>query len=288
VKLAQYEARTSPALTVLAVVFLLLYGIQVTIPGLPAWVIAVAGTLESTIWVLFAADLAIRVYLAERKLQWLARHPIDVLTVAMPMLRPLRILRVFTAGHSLLTRRGGLGQSGLAILVSAAVLVLVGALAVLDAERDAPGAIIVTFGDALWWSVTTVTTVGYGDLYPVSAQGRLVATMLMIVGISVIGVVTATVAAWFVDLAERGRKENAARQAAESTTEEDQRASQDDAASFETPSGLSDSDYGALLAMLHRAGVLTDDETRRAVLRISNLAESTPGIGHDAAISQDR
>jgi voltage-gated potassium channel len=73
-----------------------------------------------------------------------------------------------------------------------------GALAVLDAEQDASGANITTFGDALWWSTTTVTTVGYGDLYPVTTTGRLVAVALMLVGIACIGAITAGVAAWLV------------------------------------------------------------------------------------------
>lgn len=78
----------------------------------------------------------------------------------------------------------------------------IAALAMLDAERDADGATIHTFGDALWWGATTVTTVGYGDRYPVTTTGRIVATALMVVGISLVGVVTATIAAWFVSLTQ--------------------------------------------------------------------------------------
>jgi voltage-gated potassium channel len=73
-----------------------------------------------------------------------------------------------------------------------------GAVAVLDAEQDAAGANITTFGDALWWSATTVTTVGYGDHFPVTTTGRFVAVALMVVGIACIGAITAGVAAWLV------------------------------------------------------------------------------------------
>jgi voltage-gated potassium channel len=76
--------------------------------------------------------------------------------------------------------------------------VFVGALAVLDAEQSVPDAKILTFGDALWWAVTTITTVGYGDLYPVTAVGRAVAVALMLSGIAVLGVVTASIATWLV------------------------------------------------------------------------------------------
>lgn len=71
-------------------------------------------------------------------------------------------------------------------------------LAILDAERNQPNANITTFGDALWWAMTTITTVGYRDRFPVTGAGRFVAAGLMVAGIALLGVVTATVAAWFV------------------------------------------------------------------------------------------
>ena len=68
----------------------------------------------------------------------------------------------------------------------------------LDAERNAVGAKITTFPDALWWSATTVTTVGYGDTVPVTGAGRLVAVGLMVGGIALLGAVTATLASWII------------------------------------------------------------------------------------------
>lgn len=79
----------------------------------------------------------------------------------------------------------------------------VASLAVLDAERDAPNASITTFGDALWWTMTTISTVGYGDRFPVTLEGRLVAGTLMVAGIALLGVVTATIASWFVQTLQR-------------------------------------------------------------------------------------
>lgn len=73
-----------------------------------------------------------------------------------------------------------------------------GALAVLDAERTSSNANITSFGDAVWWAVTTMTTVGYGDRYPTTSQGRLAAIALMIGGIAVLGTVNATLASWLV------------------------------------------------------------------------------------------
>ena len=79
-----------------------------------------------------------------------------------------------------------------------AVLVFVAAVAELDAERGAPKANITGFGDALWWAATTITTVGYGDHYPVTTEGRAIAVGLMVLGIALVGLLTASIAAWFV------------------------------------------------------------------------------------------
>ncbi|MFI7613302.1 potassium channel family protein [Nonomuraea terrae] len=86
---------------------------------------------------------------------------------------------------------------------TAVFLGLVGSVAVLDVERGAPDANIETIGDALWWSLVTMTTVGYGDRFPVTGEGRLVAAGLMIAGIALLGVVTAAIASWFVERFER-------------------------------------------------------------------------------------
>lgn len=83
------------------------------------------------------------------------------------------------------------------------MVVFVAALAALDAERNSPGATITTFGDALWWAVVTITTVGYGDLSPVTIEGRMIAVALMIGGIGLLGVVTATLASWIVERVAR-------------------------------------------------------------------------------------
>ncbi len=88
-------------------------------------------------------------------------------------------------------------------------------LSVYDAERGAPDASIVTYGDAVWWGFTTITTVGYGDAYPVTGEGRLVAVLLMLGGIALLGVVTAAVASWFVGrVAEAAQAEDDAAGAA--------------------------------------------------------------------------
>jgi voltage-gated potassium channel len=91
------------------------------------------------------------------------------------------------------------GRVAVYVVGSASLVLLIASLAVLEAERDQPGANIESFGDALWWALTTVTTVGYGDRFPVTTTGRFVSAGLMIAGIALLGVVTATFATWLIE-----------------------------------------------------------------------------------------
>lgn len=211
-RLDRYEARTDRPLLVLAVAFVAVYAVQVTRPGPAAtgrWLLEAVSWL---IWAVFAADLVARVCLAERHWHYLVTHPVDVAMVLLPALRPLRVLRVFTAGQALISRGGRLSllRSTQAIATAAGLLVLIAALAALDVERDAPGTHITSLPDALWWAATTVTTVGYGDTFPITATGRLVAVALMLVGISLVSVITATVAAWFLAQTRKAAEEQEA------------------------------------------------------------------------------
>ena len=186
-----------------ALVFLAAYAWQVigrAEGGTATWLeAAMWGT-----WVIFALDYAANLWLAQDRRDWFIRNLHELLIVALPFFRPLRLLRLVTL-LSVLHRTVGETLRGRVVTYvagSAAMLVFVGALAVLDAEQAAPDAKIVTFGDALWWAITTITTVGYGDLYPVTAIGRLVAAALMMSGIAVLGVVTASIASWLVQRVE--------------------------------------------------------------------------------------
>ena len=128
----------------------------------------------------------------------------DVVTVLVPFLRPLRLLRLVVVGIRFWTeartvlRERTFGVIGIASLLAVGVA----ALLVYLAERGGDGP-IQTFADALWWAASTITTVGYGDVYPRTAAGRGVAVLLMLVGISLFGLLTARVAAFFVETEER-------------------------------------------------------------------------------------
>ena len=175
--------------------------------------------LETVMWLswgIFALDYAANLWLANDRRHWFLWNLHELLIVALPFFRPLRLLRLVTL-LSVLHRTIGetlRGRVATYVAGSAALLVLVGALAVLDVEQSAPDAKILTFGDALWWAITTITTVGYGDMYPVTSIGRIVAAALMMSGIAVLGVVTASIASWLVQ-----RVEESTEAAAESAEE---------------------------------------------------------------------
>ena len=158
--------------------------------------IVMAGT-----WVLFAVDFVVRLALAERRGPWLLRHWYDLAVIALPVLRPLRLLRLVTLLGGM-RRSAGTVVRGQAITCAAgwtAVLLVVSSLAVLNAERGASGASIQTWGESLWWATVTVTSVGYGDYSPVTPVGRTIAVGLMFGGIALLGVVTATLASWLLE-----------------------------------------------------------------------------------------
>ena len=194
-----YTARTDPWLGALALVFLVVLTLGVGIEVIPSpwWEIILV--VQMAIWLVFFADIVVRVSLSPARLRWLITHPIDVLSVLLPAFRPLKVLTVI-GNETLRGGRRGLVKTGKAVIVSAGLLVWVCALAVLPFERGAEDPTIRTFGDATWWALVTVTGVGYGDLTPLTPGGRSVAVILMFVGLSLVGVITAAVAAWFVSI----------------------------------------------------------------------------------------
>ncbi|MGC5007110.1 potassium channel family protein [Streptomyces sp. NBC_00353] len=94
-------------------------------------------------------------------------------------------------------------RAALSVSSATAAVLLAGAALVVPAEEGAPGANITSFPKAVWWSIETATTVGYGDLYPVTVWGRVIASVMMLAGITTFGMVTASIATWFVGRAER-------------------------------------------------------------------------------------
>ncbi|WP_370332634.1 potassium channel family protein [Mycolicibacterium hippocampi] len=211
-RLERWESRSEWVLAAVAVVFLAVYSIQVlTTPD--RGVTNLLNGVLSLLYLVFVVDYVARLTLAPQRVRWFFRHLLDLAIVVLPFLRPRRLLRLVVL-VKVLHRAGGdaiRGRVAAYTAGSAVLLVYVASLAMLETERNAPDSTITNFGTAVWWSITTVTTVGYGDTYPVTGAGRVIAVLLMIGGISLIGVITATVASWIV---ERVSEEDTASRAA--------------------------------------------------------------------------
>jgi voltage-gated potassium channel len=125
----------------------------------------------------------------------LAAIPFDAAFRTLQIIRVYRILRVLRILYKLqeLTTGTTLNERLLALPGVALVMIVFSTALMVQAERHAPGATIKSGGDALWWALTTVTTVGYGDTYPVTTEGRIIAAGLMLVGIALFGSISAIV-----------------------------------------------------------------------------------------------
>lgn len=158
----------------------------------------------------FFLDFCIQFYNAENKLKFMKWGWVDLIA-SIPMVdflrlgrlvRLVRILRIIKAFKSVkafmdsffLNKAKGTMDSALII---AFMMIIISSIIILQVET-APESNISTAGDALWWAFVTITTVGYGDLYPVTLEGRLVAVILMTTGVGLFGIFTAFVASWFV------------------------------------------------------------------------------------------
>ena len=200
-RLARWEKRTEWWLAAAAMVFLVAYAWPILQPDLDERWRDACSAVAWAVWVVYAADYLARLVIAERRLEFARRNLIDLAAVVLPVLRPLRLLRVLIVFDILHERMHTRLRSHVVTRVAVLVAFLSGlsALAMLDAERTNPDANIRSIGDALWWAGTTITTVGYGDRYPTTGGGRLVGFGLMLGGIALLGVITAALASWFVE-----------------------------------------------------------------------------------------
>ena len=153
-------------------------------------------TISIITWGIFAVDLSIRFVLDPKKKDFVKRSWPLMIALLFP---PLRILLVITAVLRVARDRNALTKIvGLYAIYAVTFVVLFGALFTLMFEINATGANIRSFGDATWWAVVTVTTVGYGDFTPVTVGGRVIAVVIMFTGAAAVGAVTAAVASRFI------------------------------------------------------------------------------------------
>lgn len=159
--------------------------------------------LDKIVWLLFFIDVLVRLIISKNKWNYIKKNPFDIIA-ALPLdaifqtarlARLFRILRLIAIAKNLLPslfkilKTNNLDR----VLVVATLLVVSGGTIVKYTEPD-----IHSFADGLWWAIVTTTTVGYGDISPDTISGRIVAVILMIIGIGMIGMLTGSITTFFI------------------------------------------------------------------------------------------
>lgn len=179
--------------------------------------VQILAVIDTAICAVFLGDFVMQLVQAKDRLRYLRWGWIDLVSSipALPLLRWGRLVRIVRVVRLLRTVRAAKilgtvvfshrakGALATAVFVCL-VLVTFGSVAVLHVERD-PDSNIRTAGDALWWSLATVATVGYGDKYPVTAEGRALGIVLMVTGVGMFGTFTGYLATWFMERSDNSQ-----------------------------------------------------------------------------------
>ena len=210
-KRRRWETATVWPGVVASVVFLVAYSWTVLEPQMGRLLYGVLISLLALIWVGFLVDYVVRFVLAEDKRRFVRHNVVDLLSVLIPVARPFRLIGDLFRIPSL---RGGSGSHLRRRIVIVAgtfvvMFIYVISLAEYQVERYAPGSNIHSFGDSLWWACVTMATVGYGDYYPVTVAGRLLAIVLMIGGVAIVGTASATIVNYLNDQTQQARERRA-------------------------------------------------------------------------------
>jgi len=171
----------------------------------------------------FLIDFLMRLFRAKDKWEFMRWGWIDLIS-SIPtfeylrigrifrLIRLLRIARAIRSTKELIRHfRKNRVESALTSMAILTVLLLIGASVTILKVEDVPNGNIKTAGDALWWAFGTITTVGYGDLYPVTTPGRLVATVLIIFGVGLFGTLSGVITSWFLGHSRPQREARARR-----------------------------------------------------------------------------
>lgn len=195
----KWERRSTIPLAALALVYLGLYAVEVL--GDAAQVALFDLVLVSDlIWGLFIVDFLVRLVMHDDKLLFLRKNVIEIVGLILPFFRAFRMFRVVIAiGFLTRAAKSLQGRINIYIGLILPILIFTCSLGVYEAEHMAPGANITNYGDAVWWAFVTITTIGYGDYFPVTFEGRAIAVLLMLSGLALVSVITVSFASWFLD-----------------------------------------------------------------------------------------
>ncbi|NNC13149.1 potassium channel family protein [Planctomonas sp. JC2975] len=198
---ARWERASSWPFLVLSVAFIVAYSIRCLDSDFEHHDPVIIWTILAFIWAVFLVDFIVRFSLSTHKWTFVRRNVLDLLGALLPVFRPFRALQELRRIRYFRSQTGAAVRARLVSNAAAFVVLWVYIIAVTEVlvERGAPGASILSFGDAVYWAVVTIATVGYGDIVPVTTLGRTLAVLLMLSGIVIVGVTTATVVSYIND-----------------------------------------------------------------------------------------
>lgn len=198
----KWERLSSIPLAILAIVYLALYALEV-LAEMPSAVLFDIILVNDLIWAVFVIDFIARFIMSQDKVRFVRRNIVEAVSLLLPFFRGLRMFRVIVA-LSFLTRvaQSLQGRINVYLGLILPLLIFTCSLGVYEAEHNAEGANIVQYGDALWWTFVTITTIGYGDYYPITFEGRAIAILLMVSGLALVSVITVSLGTWFLSRLE--------------------------------------------------------------------------------------
>lgn len=197
VAMAKWEKVSAIPLAALALGYLALYAFEVLGQWPPALLFDFI-LVSDIIWGIFVVDFAARFLMSHHKGLFLRKNVIELIALVLPMFRAFRMFRVVIAiGFITRVAQSLQARIGIYLGLILPLLIFTCSLGVYDAEHLVAEANIKNFGDAVWWAFVTVTTIGYGDYFPVTFEGRAIAVLLMLSGLALVSVITVTFASWF-------------------------------------------------------------------------------------------
>jgi voltage-gated potassium channel len=186
-----YSGLVNYPLFVMSLLFMIAFAITLT-PTADEAELRFAHIVIPVTWAVFAVDYALGILMSPKRWEFARTHWAQALALLFPPLRMLMLYHVFSVLRAAPIRRGD--RARIYVLYVTTLLLVFCAVLVVYFERKSPDANITSFGDALWWGGETVSTVGYGDFYPVTMPGRLIAAVLFVNGVALISVITAGLA----------------------------------------------------------------------------------------------
>ena len=195
--LAAWEERSSTPMFVASVLYLLAFAAPIMSTRIQEPYDGYLNIIQMILWGLFAADYCVRLYLAPRRLYFITHNLMNLAIVLLPAWRIVSFLAMIHLTTNRQYKR--LSELAVKLFGYTAIFIIMFALSIYSVESSEPGAMIRDLPTAYWWMFTTLATVGYGDVYPVTGIGRVIAVIVMLYGGGLVAVATGALASWIIE-----------------------------------------------------------------------------------------